>query len=202
MRAVVVVALVLALVPGVALAQVGCSYQNGFKAIADRMPAIVGRCLDDEHGAGDLVEQDTSAGVLRWRAVDNVAWFASAGRTWLLTADGVRDDDGNPPPAAPSPQEQAAAASAGPPPAVPVLPCWQVQSVVTPALKAQLDAIADGIDQTRRLGGQPPAPRPSYRVTPQEVVNRMWAVCDRTAPAPPQQRLVVCTALGAFVYCS
>ena len=194
MRVVVVLALLVASWPTVVGAQSGCSFQNGFKALAEQIPNVVGRCLGDEYGTNSGTAQSTTEGVFLWRASDNATWFSSAGRAWVMTPDGVREQALDTPP-------QAAPVVAPPQPTIPVLPCWQIPNIVTPALKAQLDAVRQGINETRRIGGLPPLPPTNYTVTPQEIVNQMWAVCDKTAPAPPQPRLVMCTIVGNLVYC-
>jgi hypothetical protein len=82
---VVVAAVVAALVPGVAGAQQGCSFQLGFKAIADQIPQVVGPCLEDEHADpqnGDALQR-TAGGLLVWRKADNFTAFTDGYRSWV-----------------------------------------------------------------------------------------------------------------------
>src|SRR4051794_26833082 len=58
------------------LAQPGCEFALGFKALHDQIPDIVGDCVSDEaHNPdnGDAFQQ-TTGGLLVWRKADN--WTA------------------------------------------------------------------------------------------------------------------------------
>jgi hypothetical protein len=71
--------------PSAAAAQSGCEFRLGFKAIADRIPAVVGSCLEDEHfnpANGDSLQQ-TSRGLLVWRKADNFTAFTDGHRSWV-----------------------------------------------------------------------------------------------------------------------
>jgi hypothetical protein len=62
-----------------------CSFRLGFKALRDRIPEVVGRCLEDERfDPGGGAEQRTSGGLLVWRQEGNVTAFADGGLTWVL----------------------------------------------------------------------------------------------------------------------
>src|SRR5207247_7086151 len=71
--------------PSAAAAQSACDFRLGFKAIADRIPAVVGSCLEDEHfnlANGDSLQQ-TSRGLLVWRKADNFTAFTDGYRSWV-----------------------------------------------------------------------------------------------------------------------
>jgi hypothetical protein len=71
--------------PRVTLAQAGCQFLFGFKALHDQIPAVVGPCLGDEtHNPdnGDGLQQ-TLGGLLVWRKADNWTAFTNGAITWL-----------------------------------------------------------------------------------------------------------------------
>lgn len=75
------------LFPGGVTAQAAaaCQFRLGFAAIHDRIPAVVGACLDDEqHNAanGDAL-QHTTRGLLVWRKFDNWTAFTDGFHTWV-----------------------------------------------------------------------------------------------------------------------
>ena len=87
--AAVVLALALSFVTPVS-AQQPCAFQLGFKAIADRIPEIVGRCLEDEHFnvVNGNAEQRTTAhhgkgGLLVWRKADNWTAYTDGHWSWV-----------------------------------------------------------------------------------------------------------------------
>ena len=70
-----------------------CRFVLGFAALHDRLPAIVGACLDDEQhnpATGDGV-QHTTGGLLVWTKADNVAAFTDGYRTWLQGPYGLQE---------------------------------------------------------------------------------------------------------------
>lgn len=106
MRVLTVVLVVIAsLAPSAASAQVGCSFQNGFKAMADQVPELVGSCVTNEYDGGDgTTRQLAAGGYFVWRASDNVTSFTAGTRTWVLGPAGVQEQGGS----------QADAATSGP----------------------------------------------------------------------------------------
>ena len=99
MRTLLLLAFLLALLPtSPALAQQpSCTYQLGFKLIADQIPNVVGRCLEDEHFnvANGNAEQRTSAhhgqgGLLVWRKSDNWTAFTDGHWTWVNGPNGLQ----------------------------------------------------------------------------------------------------------------
>jgi hypothetical protein len=94
-RALTLLALMLAMLPAAAAAQMGCTFENGFKTIADQIPEIVGTCVTSEYDAQDgTTRQLTTGGYLVWRSADNTTSFASAAGTWSLGPDGVQGPPG------------------------------------------------------------------------------------------------------------
>lgn len=89
-------AVVLALVAGVVLAQgamaqaPGCQFVLGFKALHDAIPGEVGDCLDNQAFArnGDA-QQHTTRGLLVWRRADNWTAFTNGYYTWLNGPNGL-----------------------------------------------------------------------------------------------------------------
>ena len=70
-----------------------CRFVLGFAALHDRLPNVVGACLDNEqHNAvtGDGV-QHTTGGLLVWTKADNVAAFTDGYRTWLQGPYGLQE---------------------------------------------------------------------------------------------------------------
>ncbi len=69
-----------------------CHYQLGFAALYDRIPTIVGDCLDNEAYAanGDSV-QHTTGGLLVWRKSDNWTAFTDGYRTWVAGPYGLQE---------------------------------------------------------------------------------------------------------------
>ncbi len=68
-----------------------CAFVAGFRALASRIPDVVGDCLDDERHdplTGET-QQRTTRGLLVWRQIDNHTAFTDGARTWILTPWGV-----------------------------------------------------------------------------------------------------------------
>jgi hypothetical protein len=96
-RLLIVLPLLLALLPSAAVAQPACGFQLGFKAIAEQIPGMVGRCLEDEwHNASNgNTEQRTTAhhgqgGLLVWRKADNWTAFTDGHWTWVNGPAGLQ----------------------------------------------------------------------------------------------------------------
>jgi N-acetylneuraminic acid mutarotase len=71
--------------------QAPCTFVLGFRALDERIPGIVGDCLENERHdptTGDGVQHSTN-GLLVWRKSDNVVAFTNGYRTWLLGPDGL-----------------------------------------------------------------------------------------------------------------
>jgi hypothetical protein len=69
-----------------------CSFNLGFKLIADQIPVVLGGCLEDEHHNafnGDSLQQ-TSNGLLVWRKLDNFTAFTDGYRTWVNGPFGIQ----------------------------------------------------------------------------------------------------------------
>jgi len=90
-RALGVPALLLALWPATPTAAASCRFELGFAALAARLPAQVGVCLEDEqHDAmnGDAT-QHTTSGLLVWRKADNWTAFTNGYLTWVHGPYGI-----------------------------------------------------------------------------------------------------------------
>lgn len=76
---------VLVVVPMASLAQPGCTFALGFKALRDEMPETVGDCIEDESFNLDNgnAEQRTTGGLLVWRKADNWTAFTDGTTTWI-----------------------------------------------------------------------------------------------------------------------
>ena len=99
----------------------GCEFRAGFKALHERIPKVVGDCLEDERYNpfnGDSL-QSTSGGLLVWRKADNWTAFTDGATTWIngpfglqARANGERfpwEDTVSQPPAPPPPPNQSIA---------------------------------------------------------------------------------------------
>src|SRR5215207_7788118 len=73
-----------------ASAQAGCTFNFGFKALHDKIPAIVGDCIGDEY-RNDVGEsnQPTTRGLLALRKADNRVVFTDGTTTWIDGTYGV-----------------------------------------------------------------------------------------------------------------
>lgn len=68
-----------------------CTYQLGFKQLADLIPEVVGQCQDNERynpTSGDAI-QPTDRGLLVWRKADNFTAFTDGYRTWINGPYGI-----------------------------------------------------------------------------------------------------------------
>lgn len=73
------------------LDQSNCTYQLGFKQLADQIPLVVGQCRDNESYSpsnGDAL-QHTDKGLLVWRKTDNFTAFTDGYRTWINGPSGI-----------------------------------------------------------------------------------------------------------------
>ncbi len=68
------------------------SFRLGFQALADQIPDVVGRPLENEHyGANGDSLQQTTTGLMVWRKADNWTAFTDGSRTWINGPFGVQD---------------------------------------------------------------------------------------------------------------
>lgn len=77
---------------GEAIAQTGCTFALGFKAIREAIPRTVGDCLENEHHNpenGDALQQ-TNGGLLVWRKLDNFTAFTDGYRSWVNGPQGIQ----------------------------------------------------------------------------------------------------------------
>ncbi|HEX2924483.1 MAG TPA: hypothetical protein VHS28_10725 [Chloroflexota bacterium] len=68
-------------------------FRLGFKLVADQIPSIVGRPLEEEHHNplnGDAI-QSTSAGLMVWRKADNWTAFTDGWRSWVNGPLGLQE---------------------------------------------------------------------------------------------------------------
>ncbi|MCC7105396.1 MAG: GerMN domain-containing protein [Chloroflexi bacterium] len=86
LRGLVMASVVVALsVPAGVAALSGCELRLGFRALHDRVPDVIGECLEDEwHDAdnGDALQR-TTGGLLLWRKADNRTAFTDGATTWI-----------------------------------------------------------------------------------------------------------------------
>lgn len=75
-----------------ALAQPVPEFRLGFKALADRIPQVVGQPLEEEHWGpnGDSLQQ-TTTGLMVWRKADNWTAFTDGARSWISGPGGVHE---------------------------------------------------------------------------------------------------------------
>jgi hypothetical protein len=69
-----------------------CRFVLGFAALHDRIPAVVGTCLEDERhdpSSGDAVQQTTN-GLLVWRKADGFTAFTNGYQTWVAGPFGLQ----------------------------------------------------------------------------------------------------------------
>ncbi len=79
------------LVAGGASAQNAPMFKLGFKALADKIPQVVGQPLEDEHwGANGDSLQQTTKGLMAWRKADNWTAFTDGTTTWVNGPNGVQ----------------------------------------------------------------------------------------------------------------
>jgi glucose/arabinose dehydrogenase len=86
------VALLLGLAFAWLLQPAECRFQLGFAALRERLPAVVGECLEDErHNPenGDTLQR-TTGGLLVWRKADNWTAFTDGHRSWVNGPNGLQ----------------------------------------------------------------------------------------------------------------
>lgn len=69
-----------------------CAFVLGFKSLHDKIPGIVGECLENEHhnpANGDSLQR-TSDGLLVWRKGDNWTAFTDGYHTWINGPHGLQ----------------------------------------------------------------------------------------------------------------
>ena len=68
-----------------------CSFQLGFRALYELLPAIVGQCLENEqyNASGESLQRTTS-GLLVWSKTDNRTSFTDGDWTWIHGRDGIQ----------------------------------------------------------------------------------------------------------------
>lgn len=73
-------------------AQTGCGFSDGFAALRDQVGAeTIGECLATPRAVeGGDVHQQTSRGLLVWRAAINVVAFTDGARTWVSGPEGIQ----------------------------------------------------------------------------------------------------------------
>ncbi len=113
----------------IAAAQTSPQFRDGFKAIADQIPDVVGQPLEEEQIApnGDILQR-TTRGLMVWRKADRWNSFTDGSFTWILGPYGLQSRPNGesfaweqlaPPPApAPLPVPEPVAPVAAQPPAV------------------------------------------------------------------------------------
>ncbi len=69
-----------------------CVFQLGFKTLRDLIPNVVGECLENEQHNADSGDsrQQTTNGLLVWRAADNWTGFSDGQRTWINGPEGLQ----------------------------------------------------------------------------------------------------------------
>lgn len=83
--------MVAATLVGTALAQTEPEFRLGFKALADQVPEIAGRPVEDERwdANGDLLQR-TTTGLMVWRRSDRWTAFTNGHTTWILGPYGLQ----------------------------------------------------------------------------------------------------------------
>src|SRR5581483_4031468 len=72
-------------------------FSQGFEALHNLIPDVVGDCKDDEHvdpSTGNSIQQTTN-GILAWRKKDNVTIFTNGQTTWLRGPCGLQSRPDN-----------------------------------------------------------------------------------------------------------
>jgi hypothetical protein len=71
--------------PTAAAAVPSCRFLMGFAQLHDKVPTVVGDCVDNERWMPERNEtvQRTTRGLLVWRKSDGVSAFTDGHRTWL-----------------------------------------------------------------------------------------------------------------------
>jgi hypothetical protein len=68
-----------------------CTFSPRFQALRDRLPDLVGGCLEDEqpNPANGNLEQRTAGGLLAWSKADDTVAFTDGANTWYACPDTV-----------------------------------------------------------------------------------------------------------------
>ncbi len=142
------------LLAGQGLAQGEPEFRMGFKALAEKIPHLVGEPLENEHyqANGDSLQR-TTTGLMVWRKADNVAAFTNGYRSWVTGPSGIQERGNDErfdweaaeptasPTATPTPSPAApTGASATPTPASTPTPAVQ------PTIKASKTTVINGED--------------------------------------------------------
>ena len=82
----------LSMTAGLALAQAGPGFRNGFQTLAQLIPGVVGQPLEDERFLPDVGDslQRTTTGLMVWRKADNHLAFTDGLTTWVLGPSGLQ----------------------------------------------------------------------------------------------------------------
>jgi uncharacterized protein YkwD len=141
---------------GVVHAGAPSEFRLGFKALADRIPHVVGQPLENEHWGpnGDSLQRTTS-GLMVWRKADNWTAFTNGHTTWINGPYGVQSRLNAQ--RFPWERESQQVAAAPPPPAqpAPVPPAPQVVIADSNFQPAVEQAALEMINQSRRQHGLP-----------------------------------------------
>src|SRR5215212_4842158 len=88
---VVAAAVCYVLAPLGVVAQADCQFTLGFKTLRDKIPEIVGNCLENEHfePSTGTERQRTTGGLLSWRRADGWSTFTDGVTLWVDQPDGV-----------------------------------------------------------------------------------------------------------------
>jgi len=163
------VVLAAALIPvapaaGAAGATTPCRFVLGFKALRDRIPDVVGDCLEDEHHVPEshATLQRTTRGLLVWRLSDSATAFTDGYRTWIEGPAGLqlrlnteRFDWERDPVATPEPATQAVFLGDS------HFRLWDVESAFAPARVVNRGVSGETSEQIlRRFAGDVVAARP------------------------------------------
>ena len=194
-------------IANVAVAETGCSFQRGFKALRDQIPHIVGVCLEDERSnpSNGNAEQRTTGGLLVWRHADNWTAFTDGATTWISGPEGlaVRPNGGpllpweTPPAAAPLDPVPASPDPTDPtqrPSLVPVLAQIPSRAAGPLAAPAPMPVISRRAPAFASGGGDPPswANDADYATQWRSTGVPVWLAYDLSGvPADRRGRVVV-----------
>jgi len=137
---VVATALCLVLAPLGASAQVACQFSLGFQALRDKIPEIVGECLENERFEPEAgsARQRTTGGLLSWRRADGWSTFTDGATIWIDGPVGVTSR----PYARPQPAALPTARTGAGTSASPRAPWWDVP---TPDASARRPVPPEGV---------------------------------------------------------
>jgi len=118
------------LTPLGASAQVNCQFTLGFLALRDKIPDVVGECLENERfePSTGSVHQRTTGGLLSWRRADGWSTFTDGVTLWIDGPEGVSIR----PYARPRPAALPAARAGAAPPSSLRQPWWDVPAPGSP----------------------------------------------------------------------